>query len=277
MATIERIEHLDDPRVAAYRDLRDATLKAREGLFVAEGRLVVRLLLEGCRYRARSVFVSDVALAQMRDVIEAAPATIRVFVAGQGVLDGVAGFALHRGCVALGERGDVADAEALLRDAARQARLIVVAHDLTNHDNMGGVFRNAAAFGAGAVLVTQRCCDPLYRKAIRVSMGHALRVPFGLIDATARGVELMRTLGWKTVALTPAAGAVAIGSAMKQVGRQDKVAVFVGTEGEGLPGAVMAACDVRVRIGMAAGVDSLNVATASGIALQRFAEAVEAV
>ena len=238
---------------------------------------MVRLLLEGSRFRARSVFVSDAALPRVSPWLEQVPEDVTVLVAAQRVMDGVAGFALHRGCVALGERIEAPSAPALLAGEAKEARLLVVAHDLSNHDNVGGVFRNVAAFGAGAVLMTPRCCDPLYRKAIRVSMGHALRVPFGGIDAHAAGAEVLRDLGWRTVALTPRQSAVPIGDAACEVGPSDRVAVYVGSEGEGLPDGVIAACDVPVRIAMAPGIDSLNVATSTGIALHRFAEALAAV
>ncbi len=277
MAKIEHIANLDDPRVAGYRGLRDGALKAREGLFVAEGRLVVRLLIEGSRFEARSVLVSEVALSSIADALGDGPGELAVYVAAQGVMDDVVGFAMHRGCVALGERGEVWNAREVLEGEAKDARLIAVAHDLTNHDNVGGVFRNAAAFGAGAVLITERCCDPLYRKAIRVSMGHALRVPFGVVEEGVAGVEMLRAMGWRTVALTPGADARVIGDVVSMVVQDERVAVYVGTEGEGLPGDVLRACDERVRIGMADGVDSLNAATASGIALHRFAEAMAAV
>lgn len=260
--------------MAAYRDLHDARLKDRDGLFVAEGRLVVRLLLEGCRFQVRSVLVSDVAMESVRDAVDAAGDDLAVYVVDQAVMNAVVGFALHRGCVALGERGEVPRASDLLHGEVVDARMIIVAHDLANHDNVGGVFRNAAAFGAGAVLMTERCCDPLYRKAVRVSMGHALRVPFARVEAGETGVEVLRGLGWRTVALTPGADALSIGEAVARFGAGERVAVHVGAEGEGLPRDVISACDLRVRIGMARGVDSLNVATASGIALHRFAEAM---
>jgi tRNA G18 (ribose-2'-O)-methylase SpoU len=173
-------------------------------------------------------------------------------------MESVTGFPIHRGCLAAGERGTETTAEALL-DARPQARTVVVLEAIANHDNIGGIFRNALAFRGDVVLLDPRCADPLYRKAIRVSMGATLRVPF------ARGSELpslLRARKFTCIALTPR-NATAIGA----VKWPERAALFLGTEAEGLDSATIDACDLRVMIPMSPVIDSLNVSTASGIAL----------
>ena len=153
--------------------------------------------------------------------------------------------------------------------AAVRAERLVVLEGIANPDNMGGIFRNAAAFGAAGVVIGPGCCDPLYRKAIRVSMGAALTVPFAEAGPEwPRGVEELRQAGFRVLALTPAAGAVDVAAAAAAAG--GRVALLAGSEGEGLTEAAMALSDLRVRIPLAPGTDSLNVATAVGIALHRF-------
>lgn len=259
---LQRVYDLADPRVAEYRNLRDADLRER-GTFVAEGRLVVRALLTGSRFRARSVFVTEVALEALRDVLEPLDAEIPVYVATQDVMNAVAGFDIHRGCLASAERGE----EGSPAEISARPGPVVLLEDLTNHDNVGAIFRNAAAFGAAGVLLTERCCDPLYRKAVRVSMGGALRVPFARVADAPGAIGALREAGFTTIALTPSAEATDI--AEYRAPEEKRTALVLGTEGEGLSAAAMRACDARVRIAMAAGVDSLNVATAAAIALHR--------
>ncbi|TVQ78002.1 MAG: RNA methyltransferase [Phycisphaeraceae bacterium] len=271
---VERIERLDDPRVEGYRDLRDGERLSRRGTFLAEGRLVVRTLLEDGRYRARSVLVTPTVRAALADVLEGLDDAVPVYEAEKDVLNAIAGFHLHRGCLAEGERGPAIEAEAVL---SAGGRLVVALEGVNNHDNIGGIFRNALAFGVRGVLLDRGCVDPLYRKAIRVSMGGALRVGFAWCDDLCGALQRAREVGWRVLAMTPGTGLPGAGEESVEIGDlvrggDDRPTVVVlGAEGPGLSDGVMGVADARVRIGMAPGVDSLNVAVASGIALHRLA------
>jgi len=262
---IETIDTLDDPRVADYRNVPDPVLLKQRGLFVAESRLVVRQLLAGHDYAVRSVLVSPTVLHSLGDVVETRPG-IPVYVAPVDVLAGIVGFNMHRGCLAICERPAGATVAATLAQAA-SARLIVVGEQIGNADNMGGLFRNAMAFGAGAVLLSPDCCDPLYRKAVRVSIGGTIRVPSAVVEDWPAGLTALKQAGYTLVGLTPDARAKELGEWVFHERRPARVALVVGHEGFGLSDAALAMTDVRVRIEMVAGVDSLNVATAAGIAM----------
>ena len=264
---LERIADLEDPRLADYRDLKASR---RRGGFVVEGWLLVRTLLTAARFRARSVFATEAALERLRDVLAGLGERIPVYVARAETISGVVGFAFHRGCLALGESRVELSLDDVLGRA--EGRLLVVLEDVTNPDNLGGVFRNAMAFGADAVVLSPGCGDPLYRKAIRVSMGGSLTTPFTRVAEWPRGLERVRGAGFTLVALTPSA-AVDIAELGRTRPVPERVALLIGAEGEGLSRAARAAADVEVAIRMVPGVDSLNVATASGIALHRLAAA----
>ena len=250
-----------DSRLDDYRNVPDPVLLEARGVFVAEGRLVVRRLLCGSRFAARSVMVTATALRSIADVVEEA-APLPVYVVPQQVMNGITGLNLHRGCLAIGERRPP---ESPL-EVVREARRIVVAERVGNADNVGAIFRNAAALGADGVVLDPSSTDPMYRKAIRTSMGAALQVPFARAAAWPGTLESLRAAGFVLVALTLSPDAAAIRSVAATLSGR-RVAVVVGHEGEGLSDAALAACDVRARIPMAAGVDSLNVATATAIAL----------
>jgi tRNA G18 (ribose-2'-O)-methylase SpoU len=270
-----RIVDIEDPRVQAYRNVREADLKGRERLFIAEGRLVVSLLLRGCRFPVDSVLVTEAALEAIRPDLDASESPPPVLVASPEVMNSIVGFDIHRGCLAAGKRTPVSDASELLT-AEPDARLIVAVEDLFNHDNLGGVFRSAAAFGVGAILLSPRCCDPLYRKAIRVSMGHALRVPYGTIPAAAEGASVLKRLGVYTIALTPQDSSASLRDCADRIRseRPDRVCLLLGSEGPGLSDAMIRGADLRVSIPIARGVDSLNASVAGAIAMQRIAEAM---
>ncbi|MEM1423451.1 MAG: RNA methyltransferase [Planctomycetota bacterium] len=260
------IDDPSDPRLDPYRDVRERDLVGRKGRFVAEGRLVVAALLAHARFRATSVLVSPPALDAIRPYLEACPEPPPVYVALVETMSAVAGFHIHRGCLAIGERLDVLTTEDLTRDPT--PGLLVALEDLSNHDNVGGVFRNAAAFGARGVLLSPRCCDPLYRKAIRVSMACALRVPFARSEAWDDDVDALGRARYERVALVIDPDARDIDEhARTSPGR---VALFVGAEGPGLTETTVRRCDVRVRIPIANGVDSLNASVACAIALHRY-------
>ena len=258
-----RIDDPDDPRLAAYRNIPDPELLARGGLFIAEGRLVVRRLLRESRFVTQSVLVTPAALPAIRDVLDE-PATPPVFVVPQAVMNQVAGFNIHRGCLALGHRGPLPPLEAI----ATGARRLIVVERIANPDNIGGIFRNAAAFGADGVILDAVSTDPLYRKAIRTSVGTALLVPFA---RAADWSTKLRALGMLTVALTPSRNAVPLREAAPRL-RQSRVALVLGHEGDGLTQYAMDACDLRVRIATSDLIDSLNVAVAAGIALYEISD-----
>lgn len=263
------ITSLDDPRVDLFRNVRDADL-VRKACFLVEARFNVQTLLSSAsNFRAASVFGTRVALDSIHDDLALLDSDLSVYEADQDTMDGVVGFHIHRGLLAAAERSEVQDAEAVLRTQGFP-RVVVVVEDLTNHDNMGAIFRNAAAFGCGAVLITQRSCDPLYRKSIRVSMGHALTTPYGIIEGGHEGVGVLRGLGYRSVALTPRDGSIYIEDALDDAGKVERIAVWLGHEGKGLSEGVLSAADSCVRIPIAPHVDSLNTATALGIALHRF-------
>ncbi len=254
----------DDPQIADYRNVPDPTLLRERGLFVAEGRLVVRALLEAPNYRVRSLLVTPPAHDGLRDVLDSHPG-LPVFLADLPVLTGIVGFNIHRGCLALGER-PAGPADPLAEAAG--SPLIVIVERLANADNMGAVFRNARAFGVGCVLLSPGCCDPLYRKAIRVSIGATLRVPWGVVDDWPSGLHRVREAGYEIVALTPRDGADDLRQcATASTGR---TALLLGHEGDGLSDEAIGQARRLARIAMAPGVDSVNVAAAAGIALHAY-------
>jgi tRNA G18 (ribose-2'-O)-methylase SpoU len=260
-----RIDSPDDERLSAFRKVPDPLLLARLGLFVAEGRLVVtRLLQSGLETRA--LLLTESALASLGEWL-AAP-SFPVYVVPQAVMDSVAGFNFHRGCLAMGVR----PAARSWRSVMNGARRLVVIERVGNVDNVGGIFRNAAAFGAGGVLLQQDCADPLYRKAIRTSMAASLTMPY----ATAPWPDALHELaseGWATVAMTPATDAPPLRDVAAET-RKRTVAIVLGHEGDGLTEHAIRACTHRARIPMEPGVDSVNVATAAAIALYEMGSGV---
>jgi len=249
-----------DPRVEPYRDIRERDLVGRQGLFVAEGEVVLRLLARQAGFEAVSVLIDPRRQAKLQPILDDLPAAVPVYRADQAVLDAIAGFHLHRGILALGRRIDPPSAAALL-DRLPERALVLALVGIANHDNMGGLFRNAAAFGADAVLLDPACCDPLYRKAIRVSVGGVLVTPFARLAEGQDLIDLLQARELQPIALSPA-GEIPL-AGLPPPGR---AALIAGAEGPGLPEALLVRC-TTVSIPMAPGFDSLNVATAAGIAL----------
>ncbi len=264
--SIERIDDLHDPRVADYRELRDRDLAARREAFMAESEVVLRVLAARGRYPVRSVLLTDSRLEKVADALAVLPPGVPIYLAAQRVMNEVVGFPIHRGILASCERTPLETPAALLAGLGPGRARIVIAEALKNHDNVGGVFRNAAAFGAAAVLIDHATCDPLYRKAIRVSVGAALFVPFARAPSCLELVSAAQGAGFHCLALSPRLDAQALDTLATAPAR---VALVVGTEGAGLSDAVMRQCDGLVRIAMAPGFDSLNVATSAGIALHQ--------
>jgi tRNA G18 (ribose-2'-O)-methylase SpoU len=249
----------DDPRLEAYRAVRDRDVAGRGHRFIAEGRVVLEKALAAIPERLESVLVSAARLPGLDGVLAQAPESLPVFVADQAAMDQVVGFPIHRGVLAVGRR-PARDATELVRALPAHA-LVVGLVGIANHDNMGGLFRNAAAFGADAVVLDETCCDPLYRKAIRVSVGAALTTPFAVAGDAAAMADLLAAAGFELIALSPAGA-----DELRDLQPAPRTAALFGAEGPGLPPAILARSHT-VRIAMAGGFDSLNVATTSGIVL----------
>ncbi|HTN41883.1 MAG TPA: RNA methyltransferase [Asticcacaulis sp.] len=247
---IVEINDPQDPRLSLYRDVKDRDLTGRDGLFMAEGKVVLERLFSSPLAETVSVLTTPERLRGLAYLPDAP-----VYVVPQDVMDELAGFPIHRGYLALGRYAPpLTLADALAGEHVR----VLVLSGIANTDNMGGLMRNAAAFGVDAVVLDATCCDPLYRKAIRVSVGGVLQVPHYRVDDL---VSALRTLNLTPYALSPS-GIVTL----DEVRPAARTALLFGAEGPGLPADVMAAC-TTVRIEMSGGFDSLNVATTSGIVL----------
>lgn len=258
---IIRVNDPEDPRIETYRNVPDPDLLVRGGLFVAEGRLVVRRLIEGQRFSVQSVMVNDAALVPLREVLTTRD-ELPVYVVPQTVIDGITGLNIHRGCLAIAERPRPGD----WRDVMRGARRAIALERIANADNVGSVFRSAAAFGVDAVLLERTCTDPLYRKAIRTSMGAALTLPFARTEPWPGVLQELSRDDWNVVAMTTSRDAAPLSQIAAVVSARPFV-VVVGHEGDGLSEAARTACTHHARIPMTSHVDSLNVATAAAIAL----------
>ena len=291
-----RITSLDDPRVAVYRNQKDAWLRVRsaieagvpaydagvglpaaaaaKGLFMAEGDLVVRQLIRANALergpKVLSVLISDNRAETMADALAELPPGIPVYVGDGETRSGSVGCGLHRGVLACGVRPPDLWTPARL---ASERRLIVVLEDLANHDNVGGIFRSVGALAGpddAGVLLSPRCCDPLYRKALRVSIGQALHVPYAVERRWPEGLADLVSAGFEVLALTPASGAADLNEIARAAPDPSRrIALLLGAEGPGLTAEAMAQASRPVRIPVLPEADSLNVATAGAIALHR--------
>ena len=257
------IRDAGDPRLDDYRELRDAGPRRERGLFVVEGRLLVGRLLAAPRFRTRSVLATPDAWTALAPVAAGTGAV--AYVASHELIRAIVGFKFHRGALAVGERAGEPSLHALT--SAAGARTLLVVEDVRDPENVGGLFRNAWAFGVDAVLLAPGTADALGRKALRVSAGAALVVPFAHAPAWPAELTTLRDRGFTVVALTPDRGAREIADVAAREG--ERLALLVGSEGEGLTARARALAHVDARIPTAAGVDSLNVAVAAGIALHR--------
>jgi len=266
-AAVTEIDDPADPRLGDFFRLNDPALRRRReqpegdhGFFVAEGALVIRQLLRS-PYPVRAVLVTPQGLAALGADLAATDAP--VFVAEQSVVAAVAGFHFHRGALASAARRPPATVDEVVAGTGS----VLLVEGVNDNENLGALFRNGAAFGVGGLVLDRATADPLYRRTVRVSMGHALRIPFARVDQATTAVERLQALGFEVLALTPAATAEDVAS----VARRPRQALLVGAEGPGLTPAALEAADRCVRIPMAAGVDSVNVATAAAIALHHLA------
>ena len=270
-----RIDRFDDLRIQDYRNVSDAELLRRRGLFVAEGRLGVRrLLASGCDIV--SLLLNDASFRALEvslgGIIERTP----VYICETSDFGSITGFNLHRGCLALARRPPERSAVGI----ADSSDLVLVLEGVTDASNVGSAFRNAAAFGAGAVFLSPSCCDPLYRKAIRTSMGSALQVPYARLQNWPADLDMLKSRGFALLALTPKESAIDLrvyaarqpnqsnaAERLAPVNGRAKLALMIGSEGPGLTPEAEAMADICLRIPIRADIDSLNLATAAGIAL----------
>ena len=255
----------DDPRIEAYRAIRERDLIGRDQRFIVEGEVVLRVLARQQRFPIESVLLSENRVDPLSDIVSALPSAVPVYAANRAVMDAIVGFPIHRGILAVARRVVLPPAEELLASLPSNA-LVLGLVGLANHDNVGGIFRNAAAFGADAVVLDVTSCDPLYRKAIRVSVGGVLVVPFTRSPTADWMVADFESAGFDILSLSPS-GRETLGS-VKPAGR---TALLLGAEGPGLPASLLARTRT-ISIPMRHGFDSLNVATTSGIALHQLSQ-----
>jgi len=263
------IEQADDPAVAEFLSIRERDLTGRHGQFIAEGTVVLPMLAaahkSGRGIRAEKLLILENRLPALSDLIAKFPDDVPLYTVNQSIMDQIAGFHLHRGVLALGSRPAETDVNQLLASLPEQV-LVLIAVGLSNHDNVGSIFRNAAAFGVDCVLLDETSCDPLYRKAIRVSVGSVLTVPFARSLSANPLLQSVQSHGFSLIGLSPR-GTLELAD-LKPSGR---TALVVGTEGEGLPEQILSTI-ATARIAQSPGLDSLNVATATGIALYQVAQ-----
>jgi tRNA G18 (ribose-2'-O)-methylase SpoU len=261
VAIITPVADPTDPRLDDFRDLAAADRRpdrpGGRGLVIAEGVLVVRRLVAS-PYPVRSLLGVPRRLAELS--ADLAELTVPAYATDADTMAEVVGFHLNRGVLAAAGRTAAPDLDAVLATA----RVIAVLEGVNDHENLGALFRNAAALGVDGVVLGPRCADPLYRRSVRVSMGHVLRVPFAELPGPwPASLDRLRAAGLRVVALTPARDAEPL---TRSTVRAERVALLLGAEGPGLSAEALAAADLRLRIPMAPGVDSLNVATAAAVA-----------
>jgi tRNA G18 (ribose-2'-O)-methylase SpoU len=252
---------VSDPRLAPYAAVKDRDLARRDGRFIVEGRVTLQRLIEASRFPVESLFLSESRVKPLTPLLWKLDPHIPVYTTPQAVMDGVAGFHLHRGVLALARRSAEMSCEDLIASLTQPQSTLLALIGLSNHDNVGACFRNAAALGADAVLLDETSCDPLYRKSIRVSAGTALSLAFARSGDGASLIAALQNAGVETWALTPSGG-----EPLQKLTPPQRLAVVVGAEGPGLPPELMDRMR-RVSIPMVEGVDSLNVAAAGAIAL----------
>nr|WP_218844926.1 RNA methyltransferase [Microbacterium pseudoresistens] len=269
---MEHIDDADDPRLSDYRDLTDTQLRRRrepaEGLYIAESeKVIARALAAG--HRPRSIMTQRRWLDGVAQLVGDVP--VPIYLVPDAVAEGVTGYAVHRGALAAMQRPsdvrvpdllDAIDARVSADSMPRRIRIAVL-EDVMDHTNVGGVFRNAAALGVDAVLVTPRCADPLYRRAVRVSMGTVFQLPWTRIDAWPEALGLLGTAGFVTAGLTLVPGAITLDDLVAEDHR--RLALVFGNEGEGMRAQTEQRVDRRVMIPMRNGVDSLNIAASAAV------------
>ncbi|MFB7055993.1 TrmH family RNA methyltransferase [Streptomyces vinaceus] len=266
MADLITVEDPDDPRLRDYTGLTDVELRRRrepaEGLFIAEGEKVIRRAKDA-GYEMRSMLLSAKWVDVMRDVIDELPAP--VYAVTPELAERVTGYHVHRGALASMQRKPLPAADELLAaDGAGTGHRIAVFEGFVDHANLGAAFRSAAALGISAILLSPDCADPLYRRAIKVSMGSVFSVPYARLEQWPADLEKVREAGYRILAMTPSEKATPLDQVPPE--RFERSAIMLGSEGHGLSTYALRAADEWVRIPMAEGIDSLNVAAASAVA-----------
>jgi tRNA G18 (ribose-2'-O)-methylase SpoU len=260
LETVTRILASDDERILDYLNIKDAQLQRRGALFLVEGHFVLRRFLSQSRFAVHSVLVHEKQLERLRDLLSERAIDFPIYVADAKVLNDIVGYKFHRGVIALGHRKSLLSLEDIVENASR----IVLLEGLSNPDNVGSTFRNAAGLGADAIVIDHACADPLYRMSTRVSIGTSLTLPWTRIDDWVGGLKKLKERGFVLAGLTPSAHSYDIRS-LKDI--PEKWALVLGSEGYGLSPKTLKACDLHLRIEMQAEIDSLNVATAAAIGL----------
>ncbi len=261
---IQRIDDAADPRLTDYFSLTDVALRRRiepeRGLYIAESAYVIeRAVAAG--HKPRSVMMADSWLVRMDELLAGLDPSVDVFVADHALLEQVTGFHVHRGALASMQRPALPSVD----EIASSARRIVVLEDIVDHTNVGAIFRSVAALGADAIIVSPRCADPLYRRSVRVSMGAVYHVPWTRAQDWPSALDQLRAAGVVVAALALEPGAIALDDFSREC--PERLALMLGTEGDGLSRSAIENADVVVRIPMLAGIDSLNVAAASAVAM----------
>lgn len=261
---LQSISQRGDPRIAPFVSVRERDLTGgTDGRFIVEGKVPLEILLTRSRFALESLFLCETRLEPLSDLLSKVPAHVPVYTAPQNLMDEIVGFPIHRGVLACAKKGESVDQtfDSASRPGDSRKRILIL-NEISNHDNVGAAFRNAAAFGVDHVLLDAKSCDPLYRKAIRVSSGASLWLPFHHGGSGLDQIERLKAAGFTIWAMTPRASA----HALQTLEPPEKLAILLGAEGPGLPDSLIEAC-VPVRIPMVTGFDSVNVATAGAIAL----------
>lgn len=264
-ANIIKITDRGDPRIAPFIDVRERDLTGgADGRFIVEGKVPLSILLTRSRFEVDSLFLGESRLAPLSELLATVPENVPIYTAPQALMDEVAGFPIHRGILACARKGMPRSLDDIISAGAgldRSERVLVL-NQISNHDNVGAAFRNAAAFGVDGVLLDGQSCDPLYRKAIRVSSGSTLWLPFHHGGSGEAQIAALKAAGFTVWAMTPRSDA----TPLQSLSIPEKLAILLGAEGPGLPEGLINLAQ-PVRIPMQTGFDSVNVATAGAIAL----------
>ncbi|MBO6512937.1 MAG: RNA methyltransferase [Phycisphaerales bacterium] len=290
---IDRFTPIHDPndtRIEPYRNQKDAWLKAahnpnapdqptehtsKDPLFITEGSLVLEHHINS-PYPLHSILIDESKAETHADLLARIPSSAPIYTAPRPILDRITGYPIHRGLLAAGRRIE----HPPLDDLLQSARALVLLEDLSNHDNLGSVFRSTAALcGSDVPLVlSPRCCDPLYRKSLRVSMGHALTIPFHHLSDQSDWLPSLKKIqaaGFRILAMTPSNAARDINEYLKNSPSDQKIAILLGAEGPGLTPQAMNAADEQIRIPLVSSADSLNISVAAAVALHRLVQPMD--
>ncbi|QEE09554.1 RNA methyltransferase [Bartonella kosoyi] len=262
---ITPIDETNDPRLRDYHNIREKDLVGRQQQFIAEGKITLSALLHSKEFSPLSLLILAKRLPGLLPLLEKTQPRCPIYCVSQKVMDDITGFHVHRGVLGIGKRKTLPSLQSFLQNLPEKA-LILVLCGISNHDNMGSIFRNAAAFASHGIIVDKTSCDPLYRKSIRVSAGAALKVPYTQNANINDIIASLNDENFHLYALSPSAS-----HTLKQANKTKRIALIFGTEGDGLPPHILQQSQA-LRIPMTDGFDSLNVATASGIALAHFTD-----